>query len=160
MKLLKKITIKAVFGDVKKAVASSELVQGDALPVMRVVGKCDRSAVKETDYGASVTLKGNFMATNLATGEIARSNTCYLPDAAADAVAGALLDAETVEFGFDIFAEVDAGSATGYVYSVTPLIAPKEDDALSRLAASLPAIPQLAAPESGEALAKAKPAKK
>lgn len=150
MKLLKKITVKGVFGDLKSAVLASAVKDGKmndgvVVPVMRVVGKCIRYEIKSTDFGDSICLKGNFQATNLATGEIFRGNTCYLPETAADMVAGAMEDdTASVEFGFDIEAVSDSGVPTGYTYTVTPLIKPQEDDALSRLAASLPQIPQLA----------------
>jgi hypothetical protein len=142
MKLLKKLTVKGVFGDVQKAVFATMIdgviQDGVVIPVMRVVGKCNRYDVKTTDLGDSICLKGSFMATS-PDGEEFRAGTCYLPDTASEAVAGAIQDdVESVEFAFDVAAVTDGEAVRGYFYEVTPLIEPTEDDALNRLAESLP----------------------
>lgn len=152
MKLMKKITIKGMCGDVKKLVNAhmkdGEIADGIVIKLVRIVGKCNRFEVKSNDLGDSVCLKGQFQATNLITGESARGGTCYMPDVAAEAVAGMLQDdVESVEFGFDISLLSDSTSIVGYVYDVLPLIQPQEDDALNRLADSLPSIPALEAPK-------------
>lgn len=153
MKVIKKITAKEVCGDVKKLVnlnmKDGELPEGLAIPLMRVVGKCDRTQIKTTDIGESLLLLGNFEGINIATGEVFRSGRCYLPEVAADMIAGMLLDdsVSAVEFGFDIGVITDPSSIVGYTWEVTPLVEPQDDDALSRLSKSLPALPKLPAPE-------------
>ncbi len=120
-----------------------EFKDGVVVPLMRIVGKCDRYQVKTTDLGESVALKGNFQATCLRTGETVRAATCYLPETASDMVAGMLAgdDVGAVEFGFDISVVSDGDAIVNYVYEIKPLIEPQEDDGLARLAASLPALP-------------------
>jgi len=151
MKIAKKITVKAVVGDVKRHViklADSEgvVADGQTIPLLRVVGKCNRYEVKTNDYGDSVCLKGQFEATNLETGEATRAPSCYLPEIAADSVAGLLQgEIESVDFAYDISIRTDADAITGYVYECVPLIEPQEDDVMTRLSKSLPKA--LAAPK-------------
>jgi len=150
MNLVKKITPKGVCGDIKKRVLmlakDGVIKNGQKIYLMRVVGKATRFDVKMTDLGESIALKGQFKATNT-DGEEFRAGVCYLPDTGAEVIAGALAgDVECVEFAFDISVVTDDSAITGYVYEVKPLIEPAEDDALNRLAASLP--PALEAPKT------------
>ena len=151
MKLVKKITVKGIIGDIKKLTLSlvkdGEIADGQKIELMRVVGKCNRFEIKTNDYGESLCLKGQFQAINKLTGEETRAGTCYMPDTASEAVAGMLQgEIESVEFAFDIAIVTDASSLVGYVYEVTPLIEPTEDDAMNRLTSSLPDIPKLDKP--------------
>jgi len=160
MKLAKKITVKGVCGDVKKNVLmlakDGVIPNGEKIPLMRVIGKANRFEIKKTDIGESVCLKGQFMATNLETGEETRAGSCYLPETAVEAVAGMLQgEVDSVEFGFDISVVTDDSSVVGYVYDVLPLIEPQEDDAMTRLASSLPQA-ALPSPEKGEKKAASK----
>lgn len=156
--IVKKITAKGVCGDIKKLV-NMHMVEGEipnniVINLFRIHGKCASYNTKSTDYGDSIQLKGTFVATSLLEEDkVYRSGSCYLPDIAADLVAGMLLDNEdvnSVEFAFDIAIKTDSSSVVGYVYEVTPLLEPQEDDSLSRLASSLPAMPTIKAIEASK----------
>jgi hypothetical protein len=160
MKLLNKITVKNLCGDVKKRVfvkenfneETGELKDGIKIPLMRIAGKCTRFEVKETDLGTSIALKGTFQGIDLATNEVARAPTCYLPGSVADTIAATLAEgASGVEFGFDLYVVTDSSAITSYVYEIVPLMEPSEDDSLNRMFAALPSIPQLlSAPAEAE----------
>jgi hypothetical protein len=142
MKLIKKISIKTVVGNVKAIV--KEMDEGESRIIMRVIGKATGSKVGESTYGAWEALKGDFKATNMETGEQFRSGVAFLPDVALDLVIGALNggDVSSVDFGFDIGVTEDSDSNTGYVYNATPLLEVKESDPIAMLEKSLN-IPQL-----------------
>lgn len=100
----------------------------------QVVGVASGKKSGTSDYGEWVSLTGNFAAINLATGEEFRSGVLFLPDVALDPILGQLsMGATAIEFGFTISIIEDDESATGYVYTATPLIEPDENDPLEAL---------------------------
>jgi len=145
--LIRKISTATVYGSkmtvLKKTLtdesANHELYQvyGRARMIERGKSKFDASVneeERESDWKAFV---GQFEAVNLDTGEVFQSGKCFLPDFAANIVAGQF-DAEisNVEFAFTVQAQADTQSATGYTYSVTPLLnTSPANDALASLRA-------------------------
>lgn len=100
----------------------------------QVVGIASGRKTGESDFGPWCSLTGNFAAVNLSTGEQFRSGVLFLPDVALDPVLGQMdAGATSVEFGFTISILEDDDSATGYVYTATPLMAPDQNDPLEAL---------------------------
>lgn len=151
-------------------VAVMETVQrGIKQNVMRVFGQCDKIKTANSNFGETVEFQGQFEATNILDGEIYRGNRLYLPpvltDMVRDQVLFALETAEIkaketgiefdgkagVQFAFDIGID-SANNAHGYQYTITPLTAPSQTDALSQmknaLLANAPALPAIAAPKT------------
>lgn len=147
--LLKKLTMKNIVGDTKKLAAAlfkEKVGSGETVMIARFLGKATGWAVKSTDLGESIAIKGSFAGINLMTGEEFRAmgGTCYLPEAAAGLIAATLEDdnAESVDFAFEIGMKESETAIRGFEYVIKPLIEPAEDDALARLSKSLPALPK------------------
>ena len=106
----------------------------DKRDLYQVVGIASGKKTGETDYGPWCSLTGNFAAVNLTTGEQFRSGVVFLPDVALDPILGQLDSGATaVEFGYTISIIDDADSATGYVYTATPMMEPDQNDPLEKL---------------------------
>lgn len=153
-KILNKISVKTVCGKIDRKRFYGENAPADGkIPVMRVMGIANGFKTGTSDNGDWIAILGQFAATDLSTGEIARSGQCFLPISATGLVHAALRaeGVQHVEFAFDIVAVLDESSATGYIYETHSLIAPKEDDPVTKMMAALSAIPlpQLAAPKAG-----------
>ena len=138
--MIGKITVKQVVGD--KAHLRSVATE-KATPIMRAAGIARGFEPGEGDNGPWIRFKGSFKAINVATGEEFISGKLFLPEVATDALVNMLSgeDVDSVEFGFDINLQKDDSSAVGYVYSVTPLIEPSQDNPMDRLMGSLPKLP-------------------
>lgn len=156
MRIEKKLTVKKICGDVQKVVrqfvdpADPEKMDGEIIPLARIVGATSGYETGETDMGTYLKFRGQFRGTNLQTGEEFRSGSCILPEQAADQIAAALddnPDGGMLEFAWDISAACSASAVRGYEYSVEPLIQPKGDDPLERLASNLPALPSATSAE-------------
>lgn len=148
--LIKKVTVKTVFGDPKKYIRDNGLKASVA--IVRIVGIATRLVTGESDYGPWVKFKGNFKATNLLTGEEFRSGSCLMPEVASDLVEGAMCGegVDGVNFAFDILLVPDDSSATGYVYQAEPLIDYTESDPLALLESQVAARLDAPAPEKGK----------
>lgn len=153
MNILKKITVKSVVGNVKKLVIDGTLAEnGGQMNVMRVFGNAVGLKTGESDNGPWTAARGQFKAIAL-TGENEGvefvSSVCFMPDVAMDMVEAQMMadGVSSVEFAFDISIVADEDSATGYVYTANPLLAPEEDNPLDRLASTLPKLPALEAPK-------------
>lgn len=131
MNLLSKISMKTIGADVE---ASKE----GPIALAHVLGIAKGVKTGQSTYGDWTAFVGSFEAVNLETGEIFRAGKCFLPEIATSLLAGALTDAETVQFALEIGAR-PAKNAVGYEYTVTPLIGPSESDELSMLKKALPA---------------------
>ncbi|MHB1342562.1 MAG: hypothetical protein ACYCX5_12510 [Coriobacteriia bacterium] len=141
MESIKKISIKTCGLDSKK----------NRGQVLRLVGIAHDTKVVETQYGESIGLKGEFRAINLITGANYQANTAYAPEVVVDPIVSALRQgADSVQFGFDISINEDAGSPVGFSYSAKSLIAPAENDPIAQLLGSMPPL-QLMAPEESPA---------
>jgi hypothetical protein len=137
MELLSKISVKTC-----KANPEMEFVTVDGKQVprakgeqtlLRVTGIAKDKKLVNTDFGTSVQINGMFQGTNIKTGEVFRAAKCFLPEIAAGLVDGALAEGVTeIQFAFDIGVK-PANSATGYEYTVKPLIDLTENDPLAML---------------------------
>lgn len=151
-KLVSKLSIATLLGKIRVR----DIPEGGELKLMVVTGKANGTKTGTSTYGDWLAFTGMFAAVNLLTGEEMMSGIVILPDIArnflAPAVKGA--DGQDVEFEFLIGAKDDAASATGYVYTVKPILAPNQidpSDALfARLASTRATLPALAAPIPNE----------
>lgn len=143
--MIKKLSVKAVCGDVKKFVRDNLSDETPSVACMRVVGIAHGMQTGSTDNGDWTAFKGGFEATNLISGETFAAGKLFLPEVAEDLVLTALSgdDVESVNLAFDIGVKINESSVTGYEYFATPLIKPSENDPLAQLKASLdlPALP-------------------
>lgn len=154
MQPLRKISTRTVFGAKGDLLELIMKNKEDRHAVMRVVGRAtdtkkgkgrrvdddDIAATSETRADAKDApwkgLVGEFIATNLQTGEQFYSGVAFFPEFALDMVAGKLGgDIDNVEFGVDIYARYDETSATAYVYEVDFLSDMAQDDRMLALAA-------------------------
>lgn len=121
-----------------------------AVDSMTVFGTVHGTAIKTTQYGDSIGLKGRFNAfADDKSSEIFNSPTCYLPDLATDLIVSALESngGSEIEFAFKISKEKSEKSPVGYVYNVSPII--EQRDPLAELQAKvMAALPALTAPET------------
>lgn len=143
MKIIKKISVKSVMGDLKKMVKEDQIKDGEA--IMRVAGICKKFESGESDYGPWVRFIGSFRAYNLLTGELCASPKLFLPDTASDLlqVEVSRENSSDIEFGFDIVCHLDPDTPVGYTFSIITLNEPTQDDPLVRLLEKIgtPALP-------------------
>lgn len=140
-KLLSKMSYKTVCGKLNRR----DIPVGGELHVMRIIGQANGTGSGNSDYGAYTFFKGNFKATNVATGEEFRSGKLFLPAVAQMLLEGAFSDTvKSVDFAFDIFI-VEADNNIGYEYGARPLVDAGESDPIAilekQLAAGAPALP-------------------
>lgn len=125
--LLKKISVKGVFGDFVPVTKDRILV--------RIWGRTHEKELCNTQFGDSVRFKGVFKAANAETGEIFRAGELFLPGIAESLLSGALdgAGANAVEFAFDIGVKQDKTVAVGYIYTVKPVVKMEEDQGMMAL---------------------------
>jgi len=147
MSIIKKLSVKAVVGDVKKL--ARDLEDGKTLMLARFVGIAHGTQTGTTDNGDWTAFKGDFGSVNLLTGEEFSAGKLFLPEVAENLTIAALSNADTVELGFDIGIKGNTNSVTGYEYIATPLIKPTENNPVTALMAKLdaPKIAQIEAPK-------------
>lgn len=135
MNIIKKISTKTVYGEVKR----SELYEakGQRIDLYDVFGIAKGVKSGESNYGDWHALTGSFRAVNVETGEEFQAGTLFLPGVGHDLIAGLIGDAEAVEFALRVSVAADDTSQIGYAYHVTPLIEPTEGDPLSKLQAQV-----------------------
>ena len=146
--LLKKISSAHVFGEITAPAV------GELRPIMRVIGHAKEREVKTTTYGDATAFKGDFMATNVKTGEVFRSGVMYLPDVATSLLNNAMDNNDgVVEFGFEVGVIGIKGKKDNepnkYEYRCRPLVEAIENDPLALLAAKIEQ-KTLAAPKDEE----------
>lgn len=153
MAQVKKISVGAVYGKIKKAdlfIADPAnpgkvMPRPDAIHVMRVGGM----AVKHEDtynevYDSHTTkFSGDFKAISAATGEEMRASVLYLPKIAETALSvqmEAAGDGKGVGFLIDVFVRPDQPgekeTATGYQFTFEHVLPPQGDDPVQRLFAA------------------------
>ena len=140
-KLVKKITSRDVMGNLKEVIRESGKKNGETVPLFTIIGQVMGHSAGESQYGPWVKIKGRFRATNKITNDVFNSSVAMLPDEAMDPLLAVLAidGASSVDMAFDISAKIDDSTAVGYIYEVTPLMKPSEDDPLERLQKALPA---------------------
>lgn len=148
--LIKKVSIKSVFGDIKKSV---ERIPGDETnpvktPIMRMVGTVIGFKTGTSDYGDWIGFKGDFVAVNLQDGKAFRGGQAFLPEVASNLVQAAIMDTDddiSITVAFDIFVQ-RADNPTGFEYTAKPLMPVAESDPMMLLLASVET--HLALPEA------------
>jgi hypothetical protein len=136
MEIVRKITAATLSANVKlKGITESKYLG-------RIYGVAKDYESVTTQYGEAQKFKGEFIATK-ADGEICMSAVCYLPGTVSNLLASALKNdnVDGVKFGFDITAEPNEKSATGYSWKIQPLMEVKPTESLLAFADSFPAIP-------------------
>lgn len=140
--LIKKLSVNKVIGGKPKIASIVKFFQENttspAMPLARFFGTANGTKHGVSDFGEWTCLTGQFRAVNLDTGETFDSGVCFLPDVAQDLIIGAL-GSGSVDFAFDIGVVLDDDSATGYVYTASPLLQ-EENDPISRLEAKIAAL--------------------
>ena len=181
MKILRKLTIKTC-GDftvskIKKLLVNAhgtkddkgELVDpedGSSVDLLKIAGEVTRAKSQQTDKGSYTRLDGQFIGTDLTTGELYQSGACILPEFVGAQLGAAVLGANggAVQFAFKISAKWQGNAITQYQYEVESLMESKPTDSMQRLldlagiAAEKPA--QLPAPAAEPAKPAAKSAGK
>ena len=155
--ILRKLTTAAIFGPKMKVLTAAmagrktdESPTGEPVALYDIGGIVRDIEGVDTEYGTSQKFRGQFVARN-ADGEEFSAPVCYLPDAAADLIAGAFPEGGELEFSMRILVSFDAASATSYVYSAQSHISQSGGDRVAALLDAAPnAIPTLPSPDQGK----------
>jgi len=158
MQVLRKITIKTCgdfsIGRIKEVMTKAELKEGETTPLLKIVGECNGAKSGQTDKGEFTKLTGNFVGTDMTTGELYQSAVCILPEFVGAAIGAAALQSGNVRFAFEIGAKRKDNALTGYEFVVKPLIETKPTDAVLELmqlaGIKAPEVPTLAAPAAAK----------
>lgn len=150
MEILRKLTIKSC-GDwsvkrIKDVV--SKVDDGQSVAIVRIAGESTGAKTGQTDKGTFTRLTGNFVGTDLHSGEIFQSGQCILPEYVGAQLGAAILQGgKSVRFAFEISAKRSDTSVTGYEYTVKPLMQAEPTDAMKELMGIAGIVaPKLAAP--------------
>lgn len=126
---------------------------GTALDIIKIAGEASGAESGQTDKGSYTKLTGQFIGTDLTTGELYSSRTCILPDYIGAELGAALLGAgeggQSVNFAFLITAKQKASAVTGYEFGIKSLMNIEPTNAAKRLmelAGIQAPAPKLAAP--------------
>lgn len=139
--LLRKITIKAVFGTIDRPKENDKPVE-----IMHIIGNA--SGVRELEDKfkpgqVTYALRGQFEATNTVTGEVFTAPECFLPEPTQSMIADQLRKGSTdVQFAVSLSYKFSK-TAVGYEYVTKPHVKASGVDLLAELRAALP---QIAAP--------------
>lgn len=153
--IAKKLSMKGLVGNVKAHV--KELENGQQIALASIAGIVRGTKSGESNFGPWVALTGDFMAQPAVgdkVGNRCRTGVLFLPDVAQDLVlplVSGLGKGDGIEIAFEIGAEADETSNTGYVYTAQFLTEPEENDPLEALISKA-----LPAPESAPAKETAK----
>ena len=152
MKILRKLTIKTC-GDFSIAKIKKLLIaahgskdaegkdidpeDGRSVELLKIAGECVRAKSGQTDKGSFTRLEGQFVGTDLTTGELYQSGACILPEFIGAQLGAAVLGANgsAVQFAFKILAKWKANAITQYEYEVESLMESKPTDSMARLLA-------------------------
>lgn len=146
MALVKKISAKAVMGDVKKMVRDH--ADGDVVPLLNAYGRATGFKTGSSDHGNWTSFIGNFEAVNLMTGEEFQARQIFLVEPLQGMLLDQLSGAESVDFAYTLAVVVNEKLPTGYEYRITPITELKRSDELESLRqlAGAPSLKLLAAP--------------
>lgn len=161
---IRKITIKDVMGDMSDIysnnlfpkVKEGEKVpqMGPYVPLMKIAGIALKGKPGQTDKGEYVKFSGDFIATNLLTGEAFMASQAIVPNFLAEQIYFGLRDATkddpnaTVQFAFQFLARHNATTITKYEYKAESLLKVAPTNAMAALLGTLEAngTPLLTAP--------------
>lgn len=147
MKLLKKITTKALCGKIKAPAEGAGTVW-----LYTVYGIAHGVKTGESTYGLWEAVTGQFEAVT-EDGEAFASPVCFLPEPMQGVISAGVRNGDAVEFSVRIGVE-ESDTQTGYEYVCAPKVEPAESDTLENLRRlSLPA------PEPEQQPVKGKPAR-
>lgn len=137
VKLVSKLSLKSL----KAQPPKNSLKEGEAHDIAVIYGIAGKAEAVQTSFGDSTRFVGDFKGKNLATGEVQRSTKTFLPGIVEEMLAQAVEEHEgaNVEFGFVIGVEFSEKGSMGYAYTVRPVTAVKESDALKHLEDSVEA---------------------
>jgi hypothetical protein len=139
--LLRKITVKAVYGDIERPKETDKPVD-----VMHVIGNAFGVRELEDKYKPgemTYALRGDFEAVNIGTGEVFRAPEVFLPEPTQSMIVDQIRKGATdIQFALSISFKFSK-TAVGYEYVTKPHVKPSGVDLLAELRASLP---QIAAP--------------
>jgi hypothetical protein len=152
MKAIAKISAKSIGVNVEMEIGKD--AKGKDTPVaksnehnkflFRVLGMASGMKTGVSTYGEWVAFMGQFEATVIETGEVFRAGKLFLPPIASNLLQGAV-NGSPVEFGFDVGVTPAPNSATGYEWTVTPILEVSESDPVkllaNKLTANAPALP-------------------
>lgn len=176
MEILRKITIKTcgnftiarikslLFGVTNdKGEQVGGVKEGESVALLRIAGNSTAAKTGQTDKGEYTKLLGEFIGTDLTTGELYQSGQCILPEFVGGTLGAALKSGSAVRFAFEIHARRKDSAVTGYEFVVKPLMQAEASDSLKELAAlagidvtkAPPALPPAAAPAPAVASAPA-----
>jgi hypothetical protein len=126
---VKKLTTKIIVGKkIGKIEARTTLYS--------VIGVATDIKVGESNYGAWTALVGRFEAERTADGELFASPLLLLPEVTGQPIIDAVKIHEGVEFALIVSVEPTL-SAPGYVYDIQTVVAPRRNDMLAILRATL-----------------------
>lgn len=153
MELKKKISAKTIVGRVKALLPKNEkgeIINGEAVAVMRVYGICSGIKTGVSTFGEWIAFTGNFKAIRLSDGEVFNGSQLFCPDVVTELLSPVVRAANgaDVEFAFDIGAQ-GTESEVGYEYLVKPLMKIEESAPLLALEARLN-LAALPAPEASK----------
>lgn len=131
MEIVRKLTIRTC-GFTKTAIQAAllaampkgakELPNGTTVALCKMVGVSTGAKTGQSENGTFVKLLGEFHGVNLQDGTMVQSGVCILPNFISETMAAALNVSPQVKFALQIDAVAKSESATGYEFSVKPLI--------------------------------------
>lgn len=134
MELLSKISMKGIGAQPPRGFVSKE--NPGPIPLAMLYGRTSRYTIGNSTFGEFTKFGGSFEAVNVATGAAYRSGNILLPRIVEDLLRGALDDREDQNAALEFSLEVGvkyADTATGYEYTVRPLVELAQSDELSHL---------------------------
>lgn len=165
MKQIGKITAKLVFGDALaeiamatlKAKAENKTHSFERFEIARIQGRVDKSIAKPSTLNPEnidVKLTGEFIATNVKTGEAYQSGTLYPMGAG---MTGIMVNAEPGSmFALRIFLAPSAKAPQGYAFDFESALEVKASEAVARLGDAFLALPAPAKKDEPQKVAKGK----
>lgn len=127
------------------------------IDLYKITGMASRYDTVPSPYGESLRLIGDFIAINVQTGEVLRSNRCFLPGIMQDAIVAGISgvgSGDAVQFAYMVSITDDSDNvknATGYIYTFETLMEMKESNQMVQLAGVIGvknvAVAQLPPPE-------------
>ena len=155
METVRKLTIKSC-GDytvkrIKEEIETAKLKESETLSIIKLIGECSAAKTGQTDKGEYTRLAGNFIGTDLLTGELYQSGTCILPQFIGGQIASIIAQSGGLRFAFEIGVKRKDGALTGYEFVVKSLIDMAPTDAMKELLTiagiDVNAAPKLKAPD-------------
>lgn len=135
MELLRKITIRTMghsLEELKKWAAAAK--KGEKRPLVRIVGETSGAKTgQHPERGTHTKLLGQFVGTNLVTGEVFQSGQCILPEFVGAPLGAAVASGDKAQFAVEVGQIADASSVVGYTFSVKPLMETKPSDQMQQL---------------------------